>query len=1027
MNSMALIFHGLTLVVVCAFTTMIAVTLGKCLMPVLNRYPRKGMTVFIFGCIVATLCAQKPSGDDDDEDEGDEAAAPLLMSCGISFTDYGALIEDSSTNAFRFGSIERNASNTVLGLEWSYGLSFRNPILSLMIKDCLTNDWQELELIDTYYAPSNKSITIFDDALPTNLSRAAIFFQASLGLDDNPLRNTDGDYWTDAEELGNAEVLESDEFLWFDVSSFGTDLLSPYYRTSNKSTDIDFSDVRVLADVAYSGARVCTDGYVYFRAQDVSRIRTDHCPGVRAYSIKPMAEGGLWNSGMYYGTVTTNGVTYDVIQFRNIGLYAYINQATSPLISCEVILLSAEPDVVYVSYGNVDEEVRETPGWIGYFDKNRQDVFFTNCCYSIEYPSSGARPHPYTTVKYTIGTGTDPRVFDAYTPAVCGQPDGYREQVEAAVGSGLENGLYELTVAVTNAPPLPVRITVGDETVTMTNIGECVFLCEKGKEYPLSVAPTFFSGVAFSARDDITPVMMAMNAGSAAGAAWTIDDRLLLTPPDGSAGGTCLWLPKFTAGPDVVGHWFPSDGNLRFTAYLTDYSGSNTVSYFWTSSGENVNIVSPTAQSTVVSLVDAPGWGSADLTAKATVDGYELVSTLSGLEYGTNATPVVRLDLVAPSAVLLNSNEVSSAKLRRFDLRFYSDLEPDGRIELHLSGNVHAVNLWTSTNRTESISNYNSWNASEFNGFSGYIEGLEASETVDDVTLTATYLRNDGDDVVSESDVTVIDVLDVVVPSAPTNGLVVLTNVAVGVNVQILPADAGNLVSTDWSIRALSRNGQYGEWCAVADSVSGNHWNFSSPTGGIFQIRADVTVDETHSGWRQYIWSNDEDTRFGLRRAGDMKAIGVADAYWQIVLRGNAASNIGSTNYAHSRTVPAEFGFSEQSGMLPKCSIFVAHTINGAGLDCPVLHRGRFLLKAYPPTANDWCDSTIDISGWRFLDTSVRPQPGYVASLFADPMGHVGIIDFDGVGISAQGEYITRKSCKIVNGGVYRGKEDQNE
>lgn len=292
----------------------------------------------------------------------------------------------------------------------------------------------------------------------------------------------------------------------------------------------------------------------------------------------------------------------------------------------------------------------------------------------------------------------------------------------------------------------------------MTNCGECVFLCEKGVEYPLAVTPSYFSAVEFSAQDDIAPpMMMVAGIGGDAGATWTVDNRLILVPPVGSASGCCLWLPTFIAGPDMVGHWYPDDGGMRFTAYLTDYPGSNSVSYAWSCSDENVHISSPSSESTMVSLRNSSNWGTADLSVSATVDGYRLSSTLVGVTYGAHSSPQVSLELDAPEAVLLNSNEVSSAKLRKFEVRFHSDVPTNGIIRLQLQGNTSAVKLWTTTNRTSRIPNTKTWDADDFTEFVGYVEGIETSSSSGDVRLILTYSEGGYTNAVVRHSITIVD------------------------------------------------------------------------------------------------------------------------------------------------------------------------------------------------------------------------------------------------------------------------------
>ena len=62
-----------------------------------------------------------------------------------------------------------------------------------------------------------------------------------------------------------------------------------------------------------------------------------------------------------------------------------------------------------------------------------------------------------------------------------------------------------------------------------------------------------------------------------------------------------------------------------------------------------------------------------------------------------------------------------------------------------------------------------------------------------------------------------------------------------------------------------------------------------------------------------------------------------------------------------------------------------------------------------PPLANDWADSSYEIGDWIVLSSEGYPEPGYVA---ADPdpdtSGHMGILDFDGSGISAGTSNVNR-------------------
>lgn len=981
-----------------------------------------GAVVFIIGSVFATISAQKsacPEGGLNGvaEDEIAELLIPSRMEdSALSRNVYGAEddYEDravwSLTNGISFDSFALTATSRVFGIGWTQGLSSYFPLLDLAYKPDLTNDeWSVFKTEDVGGSMTNEIVLeIMTAQMPTNSAADKGFYQASMRKDPNPRRNTDGDYFTDREELGDAEVCPAEEYLWFDISSSGTDLLFPYYQRADLEADVDFPSPHVFNGIAYSGARVGLDGCVYFKDAALTRINTDACPCVHLFGVEPMADAWNWGSGVYFWTVVSNGQTYDVIEYLNIGMYEYNDEPASPLISCEVIIPRSEPDTIYVSYANVDDEIRNEASWLGYVDTSLESVIVPNGYYQLEYPAGSSRPVPYTTTRYFIGTGTDPRVFDDYTPPVCGQTAAERALVETSVGHNLNNGLYELTASVTNNPVVPVRITVGDRSVTMTNCGECVFLCEKGVEYPLAVTPSYFSAVEFSARDDIAPpMMMVAGIGGDAGATWTVDNRLTLVPPVGSASGRCLWLPTFTAGPHMVGHWYPDDGGMRFTAYLTDYPGSNEVSYAWSCSDENVHIASPSAMSTMVSLRNSPNWGTADLSVSATVDGYQLSSTLVGVTYGAHSSPQVSLELDAPEAVLLNSNEVSSAKLRKFEVRFHSDVPTNGIIRLQLQGNTDAVKLWTTTNRTSRIPNMKTWDVSEFTEFAGYIEGVNTSSTLGDVTINAQYHSSSaGDDIVQQQQITVVRVGDVEIIDEPEDGLVVALGAPVALDLDVQPDGAASFLSVIYNVRRLRHDGSYTDWMYATDRYMGSRFAYNSSSGGIYQVQALVGIGTGAIDERYHVWKGDENRKYGFNKRGAVKSFGVVSDVWQELLRGTALTYLGSEDYLATASLPQKNGFPSYGTGVFKCNIFVAHCIVESGLIVP---RTRGFMRRYPPLANDWASASVLIDHWEVVDDDAYPEPGYVV---ADPSsvgsGHMGILDFDGQAISAGANCVNR-------------------
>ena len=92
-----------------------------------------------------------------------------------------------------------------------------------------------------------------------------------------------------------------------------------------------------------------------------------------------------------------------------------------------------------------------------------------------------------------------------------------------------------------------------------------------------------------------------------------------------------------------------------------------------------------------------------------------------------------------------------------------------------------------------------------------------------------------------------------------------------------------------------------------------------------------------------------------------------------------------------------------------RLAMFIAEFVLAYGV-CPRLVPAVHDEK-WPPLANEWGDAEYVIPGWILLGASEYPQPGMVAvKLAAGGHGHVGIVDFDGMLISAQEFKVTRAS-----------------
>ena len=595
---------------------------------------------------------------------------------------------------------------------------------------------------------------------------------------------------------------------------------------------------------------------------------------------------------------------------------------------------------------------------------------------------------------------------------------GYAAWVDAQVGEGLTNGLYRLTVGVADDPPETANLVVGDLSVAVTNAGEYVFLLEKGVEYDYGTVP-FLTNVTSVAVDDVpraqvSPRLLSAVAGGTG--AWTVDGGYENREPTAEALGRVAWWPLFCGSPDVS-HIGPDDGPVTFDAILSDYCGVSAVTYAWTAS-EGLTVVSPHAQSTAVRIEDMPSWAEAYLSVTATIGAKTLYSHTDRLTYGTNDTPQVHLSLNIPAAILLNGNEVSAAKIAVAGWAFSSDAPTSGVIQVScVSGGAKVL----------ASGLLGEWTVGDAVAAAATIEGIETSAAVGDVVFRAAFIGDDGVTNAVTRALTVVRTKDVLVPSAPDDGLVVLTNTPIALQLDCEPAGADGLLSTMWHVRRLKSDGTYGEWTLSDYAHLGASTVFTPIEGGIYEVRTLASVAAGGTDERFYVWDADENSSIGIRRKGDRKAIGVCDEQWQIDLRNCAKAYLGSTVYRESGDVPAQYGFSGIDSPNPKCNLFVAHRIVEAGMQCPVQHTGRLGMRAFPPLANDWQSDSVSIERWARVPATACPQPGFVASLPGQPHGHCGILDFDGLGVSAQNYHVTRRSKRLLTEGTYRKYTQEND
>ena len=593
---------------------------------------------------------------------------------------------------------------------------------------------------------------------------------------------------------------------------------------------------------------------------------------------------------------------------------------------------------------------------------------------------------------------------------------GYPQWVDAQVGEGLTNGLYKFTVTIHDDPPETVQLVVGDLSVAVTNAGEYIFLLEKGIDYEYGIIP-FMTNVSYSAVDDVPQTRGVVRGGqrSSSGDAtrtWTVDGGYGNEPQTEYALGCVWWLPFFFGSPDVS-HIGPDDETQTFTANFADCRQPPVASYLWSASN-GLTVQSPNAQTTQITVDSMPSWAQADISVTATFGGHELNSYLEGFTYGTNSTPQVHLSLNVPDAVLLNSNVVSAAKVAAAGWSFWSDAPTSGVVRVFCVSGADKVLVPGLVGERAVSDSYS---------VAATLEGIGTSAAIGDIVFRMEFCGGDATNT-TEKATTVVRVGDVLLPSAPADGLVVLTNTPVAMLLDSEPAGSGSFLSATWHTRRLKSDGSYDEWQLAEYNHHGASIVLTPLLGGIYQIRALVSVAAGGADERFYVWEADENVETGLKKRGNLKMVGICDAQWQIDVRNAAKTQMGSTAYLENAYLPASHGISAFPWGRYKCNAFVAHMTQEAGVGLPVMHG---TLSSYPPLANELANAAVVIQNWPSIIGTEYPQPGYVAAEHGSENGHCGIVDFDGKGISAGMLNVNRRMDACTAGTTLRKHSERQD
>ncbi|MBR4259379.1 MAG: hypothetical protein IKQ17_10135 [Kiritimatiellae bacterium] len=352
--------------------------------------------------------------------------------------------------ALAFDRIARGTNGVELSSSWRPECPFAAVALyhSRWLE---SNDWTRIDFRTDVAGATNCAWTITDPAIVTN---CAAFFggrgflpsgdddndgvvnarEIALGLDPD-LADSDGDLLSDGEELGYATILPDDEFLWLDASHSINFIVGAGDVFDQAYLDVNLEQPVSIGGVAGLSVHASLDGHVYLApTTGTGPEAVDWCDPLEgvSFGLSRLAEGCVsvfgcnadmcarkngWGSGLFFDTVSTNGVVYDVVEFRNLAPLADANGG-SPSLTYEVIFPHGETNVVYVSYFAVSPAVDALDMDLGVQCDGARDFGNTNRFYTV----SGPRPAMRRTVRYRVGMMTSPLAFDTDGD---GLPDGW--------------------------------------------------------------------------------------------------------------------------------------------------------------------------------------------------------------------------------------------------------------------------------------------------------------------------------------------------------------------------------------------------------------------------------------------------------------------------------------------------------------------------------------------------------------------------------------------------------------------------
>ena len=235
--------------------------------------------------------------------------------------------------------------------------------------------------------------------------------------------DSDHDGLSDAQELGSMVALIDDGFMWFDISE-GTNLLAGVATANNSSWQLPLDIETIINNTCYTNIKIHVDGTVHLLCPTNLTARADPCNfgslgnsqystcsvTIAAFGADLYARTANWGSAILCDTVTSSNRRYAVVEYRNMGLHALDN--TNELMSWQVILPEDETNTVYVSYLCASNSFRAVSAVAGIQCGWMQSWKTDELYYNLTWPCDADFPVDGMTIKYSIGTGTNPVKFD---------------------------------------------------------------------------------------------------------------------------------------------------------------------------------------------------------------------------------------------------------------------------------------------------------------------------------------------------------------------------------------------------------------------------------------------------------------------------------------------------------------------------------------------------------------------------------------------------------------------------------------